>query len=103
MHKKRHNGLVPWWQNLFEEEKAACTCAGFPPQTMGQHNRPLHQGPDLTYDEALRVRKLFEEFPEIFIPLFVCWTQHLQITECLLRRGAGMSTEKWSGKTGTPW
>lgn len=62
---------------------------------MGQHNRALHQGADLTYNEALRVRKLFEEFPEIFIPLFVCRTQHLQITECLLKRGAGMSTEKW--------
>lgn len=102
MHKKDAMGSF-LGGNLFEEEKTACTCAGFPPQTMDQHNRALHQGADLTYDEALRVRKLFEEFPEIFIPLFVRWTQHLQITECLLKRGAGMSIEKRSGKTGTPW
>lgn len=72
--------------------------AGSPPHTTGQRNRALHQGAELTYDEALRVRKLFEEFPEIFIPLFVGRTQHLQITERLLKRGAGMSTEKRSGK-----
>lgn len=102
MHKKDTMGLF-LGGNLFEEAAAACTYAGFPPQTMGQHNRALHQGYDLTYNEALRVRKLFEEFPEIFVPLFICWTQYLQITECLLKRGAGMSTEKWSGKTGTPW
>lgn len=95
--QERHNGLGG---NIFNEDQAVCW--GFPPQAMGQHNRARHQGADLTYDEALRVRKLLEEFPEIFIPLFVCWTQHLQITECLLKRGAGMSTEKWSGETGTP-
>lgn len=69
----------------------------FTPKTTG-----LHKGIVLTYDEALRVRKMFEEFPEIFIPLFVGRTQYLQITERLLKRGAGMSMEKWSGKTGTP-
>jgi len=78
----------------------------FPPKTTkttGLHKkRALHKGTVLTYDEALRVGKMFEEFPEIFIPLFVGRTQYLQITERLLKRGAGMSMEKWSGKTGTP-
>lgn len=75
----------------------------FNPKTTGLHKkRALHKGTVLTYDEALRVRKMFEELPEIFIPLFVGRTQYLQITESLLKRVAGMSMEKWSGKTETP-
>lgn len=101
MHRKETVGLF-LGDNLLGEEKAACPCAGFPPKTTGQHKRAQHKRTVLTYNETLRVGKMLEEFPEIFIPLFVGWTQHLQITERLLKRGAGMSTEKRRGKAGTP-
>lgn len=71
-------------------------------QNHGPAQKSTAQRTVLTYNETLRVGKMLEEFPEIFIPLFVGWTQHLQITERLLKRGAGMSTEKRSGKAGTP-
>lgn len=98
MHRKETVGLF-LGDNLLGEEKASCMCAAFPPKTMG---RAWHKRTVLTYNETLRVGKMLEEFPEIFIPLFVGWTQHLQITERLLKRGAGMSREKRSGKAGTP-
>lgn len=98
MHRKETVGLF-LGDNLLGEEKAACMCAAFPPKTTG---RARHKRTVLTYNETLRVGKMLEEFPEIFIPLFVGWTQHLQITERLLKRGAGMSRENQSGKAGTP-
>lgn len=56
----------------------------------------------LTYDEALRVRELLEELPEILVPLLVRRTQHLQRTEGPVKRGAARRAGTRSGEPGTP-
>lgn len=56
----------------------------------------------LTYDEALRVRELLEELPEILVPLLVRRTQHLQRREGPVKRGAARRAGTRSGEPGTP-
>lgn len=58
----------------------------------------------LTHDEALRVRELLEEFPEILVPLFVGGTQHLQNKKKKgLGEERGQPGEQWEWeKTGAP-